>query len=52
MPPAMTTTRGPYLSTNQPSMGMSHVSVRTKRLKATWIAGMPHWWASFIGTTK
>ena len=31
--------RGPYLSTNQPSMGTSQVSVRMKMEKATWMAG-------------
>src|SRR5438105_14717306 len=36
-PPTKMTIRGPYLSTNQPSIGTSHVSNRTKSVKATWI---------------
>ncbi len=37
-PPTKITIRGPYLSTNQPSIGTSHVSNRTNSVKATWIA--------------
>ena len=37
-PPTTTTIRGPYLSTNQPSIGTSQVSVTTKMVNATWIA--------------
>ena len=37
-PPNSTTTRGPYLSTNQPSIGTSQVSNSTNRVKAHWIA--------------
>jgi hypothetical protein len=40
-PPNMTTTLGPYRSTNHPSIGMSHVSVSTNRLNATWMAARP-----------
>src|SRR6266550_6677715 len=36
-PPTKITIRGPYLSTNQPSIGTSHVSNRTNNVKATWI---------------
>src|SRR4051812_31097772 len=36
-PPTKMTMRGPYLSTNQPSMGTSQVSKSTNRVKATWI---------------
>src|ERR1700690_3236892 len=35
MPPKVTTIRGPNLSTNQPSIGTSHVSVATKIVNAT-----------------
>src|ERR1700682_1586070 len=37
-PPTKITIRGPYLSTNQPSIGTSHVSNRTNSVNATWIA--------------
>src|SRR5437762_13452094 len=37
-PPTKITMRGPYLSTNQPSIGTSHVSNSTNSVKATWIA--------------
>src|SRR5436190_5058709 len=36
-PPTKITIRGPYLSTNQPSIGTSHVSNRTNSVNATWI---------------
>src|SRR5436309_10578726 len=35
--PTKITMHGPYLSTNQPSIGTSHVSNRTNSVKATWI---------------
>ena len=38
MPPTTTTIRGPNLSTHQPSMGTSQVSVTTKIVNATWMA--------------
>ena len=44
--------RGPYLSTNQPSIGTSHVSVTTNSVKATWIAARSQPWRSCIGLTK
>src|SRR6266478_6758480 len=37
-PPTKITIRGPYLSTNQPSIGTSHVSNSTNSVNATWIA--------------
>ena len=52
MPPTMTTIFGPNLSTNQPSIGISHVSVSTKTLNATWMAARAQLFASFIGLTK
>src|SRR3954470_10118391 len=51
-PPNRVTMRGPYLSTNQPSIGTSHVSVTTKIVKATWIAARSHPCRSCIGLTK
>src|SRR6266480_3023596 len=36
-PPTKITIRGPYLSTNHPSIGTSHVSNRTNSVNATWI---------------
>ena len=51
-PPIMTTFFGPNLSTNQPSIGISQVSVSTKTLNATWIAASAQLFASFIGLTK
>src|SRR5947208_6749128 len=36
-PPTKITIRGPYLSTNQPSIGTSHVSNSTNSVNATWI---------------
>src|ERR1019366_10519304 len=47
-----TTMRGPYLSTNHPSIGISHVSTSTKIVKATWIAGLVQPCLSAIGLTK
>src|SRR6185295_16770508 len=52
MPPIITTMRGPNLSTNQPSTGTSQVSVATKIVNATWIAGRPQWNLALIGSTK
>jgi hypothetical protein len=40
-PPNMTTTLGPYLSTNHASTGTSQVSVTTNSVKASWIAARP-----------
>src|SRR5437763_8396285 len=48
----MMTMRGPYLSTNQASIGTSQVSVTTKMVKASWIAARPQWWAASIGSTN
>src|SRR6266850_5001999 len=50
-PPIMTTTFGPNLSTNQPSIGISQVSASTKTLNATWIAARLQPFASFMGLT-
>src|SRR6266481_5688723 len=36
-PPTKITIRGPYLSTNQPSIGTSHVSKSTNSVNAIWI---------------
>ena len=44
--------RGPYLSTNQPSMGTNQVSVTTKMVNATWIAARAQPCFSCIGVTK
>ena len=51
-PPNMMTMRGPYLSTNQASIGTSQVSVTTKMVKASWIAARPQWCAASIGSTN
>ena len=51
-PPNRVTMRGPYLSTNQPSIGTSQVSVTTKIVKATWMAARSHPCCSCIGLTK
>src|SRR3569832_2689488 len=50
-PPA-TTGRGPNLSTSQPSIGTSQVSVTMKIENASWIAAVPHWCLAFIGLTN
>src|SRR6202035_3351240 len=50
--PNMTTTRGPYLSTNQASTGTSQVSVTTKSVNASWIAARPQWYFASIGSTN
>ena len=47
-----TTTAGPYLSTNQPSIGTSHVSNRTNRVKAIWMAARSQPKAFWIPGTK
>src|ERR1035437_2579606 len=47
-----TTMRGPYLSTNHPSIGISQVSTSTKMVKATWIAGFVQPCLSAIGLTN
>src|ERR1035437_3078842 len=47
-----TTMRGPYLSTNHPSMGISQVSTSTKIVKATWMAGLAQPCLSAIGLTN
>src|SRR6478735_805004 len=51
-PPNITTMLGPYLSTNQASIGTSQVSVTTKIVKASWIAARPQWFFASIGSTK
>src|SRR5260370_41008913 len=51
-PPIKTTMLGPKRSTNQPSIGTSHVSVNTKMLNATWIAARPQWYLASIGLTN
>ena len=43
---------GPYLSTNQPSIGTSHVSKRTKSVKAIWIEARSHPNAFWMPGTK
>src|SRR5438477_10328630 len=40
-PPNITTMRGPNRSTNQPSIGTSHVSVATKIVNAIWMLVRP-----------
>src|SRR6516162_3020093 len=52
MPPTNTTIFGPKRSTSQPSTGTSQVSVSTKIVKATWIAGRPQWNFWSIGLTN
>src|SRR5215831_17582574 len=51
-PPTRATIFGPKRSTSQPSTGTSQVSVNTKIVKATWIAGRPqgNFWS--IGLTN
>src|ERR1035437_706240 len=49
---ASTTIRGPYLSTNHPSIGISQVSTSTKIVKATWMAGFAQPCLSAIGLTN
>src|SRR5580698_7725554 len=51
-PPNATTTRGPYLSTNQASTGTSQVSVTTNSVKASWIAARPQWYLASMGSTN
>ena len=51
-PPNSVTTRGPYLSTNQPSIGTSQVSSTTKMVKAIWMEGLLQPYFSLIGLTK
>src|SRR5258708_3856989 len=48
----MTTTLGPYLSTNQASTGTSQVSVTTKIVNASWIAARPQSYFASIGSTN
>src|SRR5580658_10984011 len=48
----MITRLGPYLSTNHASIGTSQVSVTTKSVKASWIAGRPQWNLASIGSTN
>src|SRR4029079_4645099 len=52
IPPNITTMRGPNLSTNHPSTGTSQVSVATKIVNATCIAGRPQLNLALIGSTK
>src|SRR6267154_5713311 len=51
-PPMNTTTCGPYLSTNQPSMGTSQVSNRTNNVNANWIDARSHLNVLSISGTK
>src|SRR5690349_16908534 len=51
-PPTRTTIFGPKRSTSQPSTGTSQVSVKTKIVKATWIAARPQWYFWSIGFTN
>src|SRR5229473_690253 len=51
-PPARTTRRGPYLSTNQPSTGTSQVSNSTNRVNAHWIDARSHPNVFWISGTK
>src|SRR5580704_5316739 len=51
-PPKAITTLGPYLSTNQASIGTSQVSVTTNSVKASWIAARPQWNLASIGSTN
>src|SRR5438552_438061 len=51
-PPNITTIRGPNRSTNQPSIGTSHVSVATKMVNAIWMLVRPQWYRASIGSTK
>ena len=48
----MMTMLGPYLSTNQASIGTSQVSVTTKIVNASWIAARPQWYFASIGSTN
>src|SRR5437588_12256239 len=51
-PPKRMTNFGPYLSTNHPSTGTSHVSNRTKSVNANWIDARSHLNAFWISGTK
>src|SRR5580704_927137 len=51
-PPKAITTLGPYLSTNQASIGTSQVSVTPNSVKASWIAARPQWNLASIGSTN
>src|SRR5580692_38671 len=51
-PPNITTTLGPYLSTNHASTGTNQVSVTTNSVKANWIAARPQWYFASIGSTN
>src|ERR1700733_3644468 len=51
-PPNITTTLGPYLSTNHASTGTSQVSVTTNSVNASWIAARPQWYFASIGSTN
>ena len=48
----MVTRRGPYLSTNQPSIGTNQVSITTKIVKAHWIAVRSQPNFCWIGSTN
>src|SRR5882724_804675 len=48
----MTTMLGPYLSTNQASIGTSQVSVTTKIVTANWIDARPQRFLASIGSTN
>jgi len=51
-PPNSVTALGPYLSTNQPSIGTSQVSVRMKMVNATWMPVRSQPFSFCIGPTK
>src|ERR1700722_17067039 len=50
--PANTTQRGPNRSTKYPSTGISHVSMSTNKVTATWIGGRPQGYFASIGLTN
>ena len=52
MPPTTVTMQGPNLSTHQPSIGTSHVSVTMKMEKATWMPVRPQWCLASMGLTN
>ena len=51
-PPNITTGRGPYRSTSQPSTGDNHVFTKIMMVNATWIAARLQWFSSCIGLTN
>jgi hypothetical protein len=51
-PLARTSTLGPKRSTRTPEIGATQVSVTMKMVKATWIAALPQWYLTSIGSMK